>query len=194
MKKQTLILVAIMVFALKTSAQNLLGIPFKGTTASYVNALVKQKGFKVIQAETKTVKGYLLKGKILGYDCEVIVIGTPKTSQVCKVIAFTSPTNNFTTLTNTFDNIYGLLESKYGKSDDDCVDFFQSPYERHDGYEITAIQVGKYVRMCGFADKEPNLSVFVAIEEEPQVKIIWENKQNMALVEKERTDNAKNEL
>jgi uncharacterized pyridoxamine 5'-phosphate oxidase family protein len=59
---------------------------------------------------------------------------------------------------------------------------------------MTAISVGKYVRMCGFGENEPNMSVYQMIDKYPQVKIVWENKQNMELVSKERKESAQGEL
>jgi hypothetical protein len=135
-----------------------------------------------------------MKGKILDYNCDIIILGTPKTNQVCKMVVYTDKQTSFSDLTSIYDIIYTLLESKYGKANDECLDFFKTPYERHDGYEMTAISVGKYVRMCGFGENEPNMSVYQMIDKYPQVKIVWENKQNMELVSKERKESAQGEL
>jgi hypothetical protein len=194
MNKNTIMLVAMLVFALTAKAQTLLGIPFSGSTNTFVNALVKQKGFTLVKSNTTGVKSYIMKGKILDYNCEIIILGTPKTNQVCKMVVYTDKQTSFNDLTSTYNIIYTLLESKYGKANDECLDFFKTPYERHDGYEMTAISVGKYVRMCGFGENEPNMSVYQMIDKYPQVKIVWENKQNMELISKERKESAQGEL
>ena len=194
MKKQTLLFIAMLVFALNGKAQTLFGIPFKGNTNDFAMALVNQKKFIKPATQPKGMNAVFLKGQVLGNDCDIYIIGTPKTNQVCKLVAYTIPSTTFSNLTNTYDRIHQLLEVKYGKDSQECVDYFKSPYERHDGYEMNAIKLGKYVRMCGFGSSEPNLSVFAIIENTPKVQIIWENKENMTIMIKERNDSAKDEL
>jgi hypothetical protein len=186
-------LVAMLVFALTTKAQSLLGIPFSGNTNTFKNELVK-KGFVVQPNKTGVKNVFILKGTILGRECNVFVFGTPKTNQVYKMVAYTPEETNFTDLSSTFDVIQGYLEEKYGKGEDECLDYFKSPYERYDGYEMTAIKVNKYLRMCLLGNKEPNMSVAILIEKYPQVKMIWENVANTEVNKAERLEKAKNEL
>lgn len=194
MMKKLSLLVAMVIFALTSNAQTLLGIPFNGDAKVFVNKLVKEKGFVLDKSNVDGSNTYILSGKILGYQCEVIVLGTSKTNQVCKMVAYTPNATTFSDLTSTFNSIYTLLEAKYGKNDRECIDYFTTPYERGDGYEISAIKLGKYIRMCMFGENEPNLSAYEIIEKYAQVKLVWENKENMQLLKKERLESAKDEL
>lgn len=187
-------LVAMVIFALTSNAQTLLGIPFSGDAKVFASKLVA-KGF-VPQKNTTTVKNLsVFKGIILGKSCEVYVFGTAKTNQVFKMIAYTDRETTFSDITSTFDVLNGYLEEKYGKNqENECIDFFKSPYERGDGYEMTAIRSGKYVRMCVYGDNEPNMSVMLSIEKFSQVKITWENDSMQEVQQKELKERAKNEL
>lgn len=73
------------------------------------------------------------------------------------------------------------------------MDFFSSPYERYDGYEMTAITVGKYIRMCQFPS-DSSMMPFIIIDKQPKVRISWEQKENMELNKQEKMEKAKNEL
>jgi hypothetical protein len=156
-----------------------------------VNQL-KEKGFIYLPEDSE--KGfYTLRGTLLGYDCEVYVSGTKKTNQLMKVSAYTQKETTFSSLTSTFDNIYTLMEAKYGKSEKECLDFFSSPYNRNDGYEMTALTVGKYVRVCQFPS-DSSMMPFMIIDKFPKVRISWEHKENMKLNKLENMEKAKDEL
>lgn len=180
-----------MIFALTIKAQTLLGIPFKGDALAFVTQL-KAKGF-VFKPENSKKGFYILKGTLLGYECDVYVSGTNKTNQIMKVSAYTQSEITFNSLSNTYDNIHTLLLAKYGVPIEECLDFFSSPYERYDGYEMTAISVGKYIRMCQFPS-DSSMMPFIIIDKQPKVRISWEHKENMELNKVEKMEKAKNEL
>ena len=192
MRKNTFLLAVMLIFALTTTkAQTLLGIPFQGDAFAFVNQM-KAKGFVYLPENSK--KGfYILKGTLLGYECDVYVSGTNKTNQLMKVSAYTRNETTFSSLTATFDNIYALMEAKYGGMEDECLNYFSSPYERHDGYEMTALAVGKYVRMCQF-ESDSSMTPFMIIDKFPKVRISWEHKENMELNKVEKMEKAKDEL
>ena len=192
MRKNTFLLAVMLIFALTTTkAQTLLGIPFKGDAFAFVNQM-KAKGFVYLPENSK--KGfYILKGTLLGYECDVYVSGTNKTNQLMKVSAYTRKETTFSSLSATFDNIYALMEAKYGAMEDECLNYFSSPYERHDGYEMTALAVGKYVRMCQF-ESDSSMIPFMIIDKFPKVRISWEHKENMELNKLENMEKAKDEL
>ena len=193
MRKHTIILVAMLVFALTTKAQTLLGIPFDGSAKVFANALV-QKGF-TLKPNVSSVKNvYILKGSILSRTFDVYVFGSAKTNTIYKMVAYSSRESNFSDLTSTYNYFYSLIEGKYGKSEHDCIDYFKVPYERGDGYEMTAVSTGKYVRMCLFGNKVPNLLVSMTIEKYAQVKIAWENTSNLEIHKSELSQSAKDEL
>jgi hypothetical protein len=110
-----------------------------------------------------------------------------------KVSAYTRKETTFSSLSATFDNIYALMEAKYGGMEDECLNYFSPPYERHDGYEMTAIAVGKYVRMCQF-ESDSSMIPFMIIDKFPKVRISWEHKENMELNKLENMEKAKDEL
>lgn len=192
MRKNTFLLAVMLIFALTTTkAQSLLGIPFKGDALAFVNQL-KAKGF-VFKPENSKKGFYILKGTLLGYECDVYVSGTNKTNQIMKVSAYAPNETTFTGLTNTYDNIYNLMFAKYGEPKEECLDFFSKPYERYDGYEMTAISVGKYIRMCQFPS-DSSMMPFIIIDKYPKVRISWEHKENMELNKVEKMEKAKDEL
>lgn len=180
-----------MIFALTTKAQTLLGIPFKGDALAFVTQL-KAKGF-VFKPENSKKGFYILKGTLLGYECDIYVLGTNKTNQLMKVSASAHSETTFTSLTNTFDNIYNLMVAKYSEPEDNCLDFFTTPYEKYDGYEMTAISVGKYIRLCQFPS-DSSMMPFMLIDKFPKVRISWEHKENFELNKQEKMEKAKNEL
>lgn len=62
-------------------------------------------------------------------------------NQLCKVLIFAKPLKEFKVVEE-YKSWKNKLEGKYGKPDLDH-EFFSSPYEQGDGYEIQAIEKGK---------------------------------------------------
>jgi hypothetical protein len=194
MKKQFISLMVMLVFALTSSnAQTLFGVPFDGNAYVFATNLTK-KGFVLKQNNTKIKNVYIMSGQVLNRQCEIYVFGSAKTNKLFRVVAYTPKELTFSGLSQTFDVVSGYLKEKYGEGERECLDYFKTPYELGDGYEMTAVATGNYIRMCVFGDNVPNVVVMTHIEEYPQVRIVWEHQVNVETHLKETKQKANEEL
>ena len=151
MKKLILTLFAI-VLAVSAFAQDqhlkFKGIPIDGTLTNYVKAL-KNAGYEFI-CQSPDDSGAALSGTFTNKDVTILVVTTPKTKTVWKVVVFFEDQNDWYSLKSDYKDLKASLTSKYGQPDP-VFEFFSSPYEEGDGYEMTAIWSDKCNYISFFA-------------------------------------------
>lgn len=179
--KKFLSLVAI-VFALNVNAQVFDGVPISGDLPTAL-AKFKAKGYVVQKTYTNSV---LLKGKVGVSPVELYIFVTPKTKKVYKFTIYFDAQTTWYSLKSQYERYFEIFEKKYG-APDSKYDFFSSPYEEGDGYEMSAVQLEK-ATFSAFWLKRENLTISLSISKWKQVEIVYENDKNMDLAKKEREE------
>lgn len=115
------------------------GIPITGKLKSFTSKLVSA-GFK---HETTRDDCTFLSGKFAGYeDCTIMVVSTPTTSIVWKVVVYLPDQYSWFSLKSTYNSMKKNYVEKYG-APSDTYELFLDPYNDGDGYELQAIKLEK---------------------------------------------------
>lgn len=179
--KKFLSLVAI-VFALNVNAQVFDGVSISGDLPTAL-AKFKAKGYIVQKTYTNSV---LLKGKVGVSPVELYIFVTPKTKKVYKFTLYFDAQTTWYSLKSQYERYFDIFEKKYGEPDSK-YDFFSSPYEEGDGYEMSAVSLEK-ATFSAFWLKRENLTISLSISKWKQVEVVYENDKNMDLAKKEKEE------
>jgi len=155
------------------------GVKVDGKITQFVEKL-KLKGFTVSKTITN---GYVMSGKFLGKPIELYVFSTPTSKLVTHVDAYFPKQTEWYTIKNEYETLKEKVTGIYGNPYEDFA-FFSSPYYEGDGYEESAVKIGK----CVFSSYWSNSnfwSIAVTIEDYMQVSISYENSKNMEIRKKE---------
>ena len=158
-----------------------------------VNAFVTElnkKGYSTIYHE-EDISGYVLEGTFAGiHDCEIYVLGTPKSKTTWKVVVKFPEKNSWYLIKNDYNELVESYTKKYGKPKDHR-EFFSYPYEDGDGYEMTAISTKKchYITMYETDVATIDISIEKGYKGGAYIRVSYEDKINTDL----RT-NEKNEI
>lgn len=140
--KRLFILVFLCCFGVVLHAQQHLtfkSIPIQGSLSEFVGKL-KAQGFVV---ENKYDTGISMKGSFVGFkDCSIIIMATAQTQTVWKVAAFLPDQSSWSSTCSRYEEFKEKYTNKYGKPSEE-FEFFMSPYELGDGYELQAIALDK---------------------------------------------------
>jgi len=128
---------------------------------------------------------YSLDGKFGGKECDIYFLSTEKTKTVWKVAVFFEEKRNWSFLKSDYNSIKEQLTIKYGHPKD-SYNFFSSPYQEGDGYELQAIQNEK-CRYLTIWELEGG-SIALQISESCRLVIQYEDKTNMKKMQKENKE------
>jgi hypothetical protein len=188
MKKITTTL-AVMLISIVSNAQVFMGISVSGPVASF-NAQLRAKGFTMdaLQSEGDL---YVFNGTISTKDVEVVVITTPTSKLVKKIVVFYPKQESWYSLKSEFNDVFEVISKKYGQPDDNYA-FFKSPYEEGDGYEMTAVGTENCFYLSAWKANAtyPNQTIAVRIVKSKRVTLAYENDAMMtkADLEQEKID------
>lgn len=176
-------MVALLV-SISTYAQFFMGVKVAGTTTEFSNQL-KLKGFQLSSESTASLT--VMKGKLGGESVELLIVGSPKTHLTSKLVVVYPTQETWYSLLDNYQKVKKILTEKYGEPDKG-YEFFESPYELGDGYELQAVKLEKcfYVKVWHETEKFPNQTLAVRISPSLHVSLIYENNENMALAEEEQ--------
>jgi hypothetical protein len=177
MKKLLTILFAFITF--NSFSQQFDGVPISGTLPNII-AKFKEKGDAFISTD-KTVT--TMKGKVASYPIELLIIVTPKTKQVCKVVIFFAKETNWYSLKSQYLKFKDVLIEKYGEYSNN-YEYFRKPYFEGDGYEMSAVGLDNVVYATYWLNTE-NMNIVVEIEKYKQVSITYENVEMMRIKKNE---------
>jgi hypothetical protein len=184
MKKITTTL-AVMLISIVSNAQVFMGMSVSGPVAAF-NAQLKTKGFTldVLQTEGDL---YVFTGTISTKDVEIVVITTPTSKLVKKLVVFYPKQESWYSLKSQFNDVVEVITKKYGKPDDNYA-FFQTPYEEGDGYEMTAVGTENCFYLYAWKANAnfPNQTIAVRIVKSKRVTLAYENDAMMAKAELEQ--------
>jgi hypothetical protein len=158
----------------------IIGVPIQGDVNVAKQKFI-DKGFK----DGESVDGGIhLSGRLMNRDVNLYLITTPKTKQFCKAAIFFDEHTSWSSLKSEFKEFEEILTKKYGKPYD-TFKFFDSPYKEYDGYETTAVRIGKCNYFTFWKEaKSLNSSgytIAVQINKGMTVAIQYENKELMDL-------------
>lgn len=179
MKK--LLLAICLLSSVTSRSQEVMGIKVDGLRTDVVNKF-KAKGFKV--TGTPSEKAVTMEGVVNGNKYEVVVVNTPTTKKVWKIALYLSKQTDWYDIKATYEKYYNMLVEKYGQPNSFYTGF-SSPYYEGDGYEMSAVGLGKcnYTAFWDF--------VYIEISEFKQVYLSYENAVNVELnkIENKNIDN-----
>ena len=159
-----------------------LGIEVDGKRDEVIEKF-KAKGFIVKGDIDKPVVS--MNGSVGNINFELIIVSSPKSKIVRKFSVYLPEQSSWNSLLNDYTRYKKTLTDKYGNPEK-SFDFFSSPYELGDGYEMTAVAAEKshysaYWTLKGYA-------LSIVISKWKQVRIAYENENNSKISEKEQKD------
>jgi hypothetical protein len=160
-----------------------LGIEVDGKRDEVIEKF-KAKGF-IVDGDISKGNVVPMKGSIGNRDFELNIVSTPKTKVVWKFSVYLPKQSTWNSLLDDYTRYKKTLTDKYGNPEK-SFDFFSSPYELGDGYEMTAVAAEKshysaYWTLKGYA-------LSIVISKWKQVRIAYENENNSKISEKEQKD------
>jgi len=162
-------------------AQEFMGVKVEGDKLNLISQF-KSKGF-VLKGDSKQ-DAVIMEGNIGSKTYEIVISVTPKTKQVWKLSVYLPKSENWSRIREEYNEYLDLLTTKYGKPEQTYA-FFASPYKEGDGYEMSAIGLEK----CYYsAYWEDNIGISIQISKFKQVKVSYENKKNVELLEVEKKE------
>ena len=179
--KKILLTFCTIVLALALQAQE--HMAFKGVSmdcniTSFVSQL-KAKGYTV---EYQNEDGVILTGDFAGKsDCYVIVLPTKASKMVWKVVVQFPEKTSWYALKNEYLSYKESYTEKYGTPT--SYEYFRSPYEEGDGYELTALGVDK----CSYISfyEIPEGFISLEINKDKCVQVTYEDAINTATKRRE---------
>lgn len=159
-----------------------MGIPIAGSSEIFIKQL-EDKGFvKTGEFESS----YNFVGKFANEIVKLTFLASPRTNTVCKVIVLFPEKDTWTELKQDYFKKKNLYKSKYLLTD--AFEFFSSPYEDGDGYELRAVVADK----CSYASFFSEIGGHIGVEISPNkcIKVTYEDDENMKIAKSELEFNA----
>ncbi len=178
--KKHLLLFVLTLFVTNVYASNhikFMGIEVNGNYESFKDSL-KAKGFTFMSSYESLYKFY---GKFANEIVTLNVLASPKTRTVCKVIVYFPERKDWKELKKDYFSKKELYMSKYPLDRD--YEFFSTPYEDGDGYEMQAVAKEK----CSYASFYIAFGghIIVEIDKEAKLKVVYEDRENIKIAQKE---------
>jgi hypothetical protein len=184
--KRLLLVLFVLFFTSTLIAQTFMGIAIDGTQENIKVKLIS-KGFKLI----KSTKGdYYYKGKLNNDFITITVSSTPKSQKVYRFyITYEEVLNSWNSLLSEFNKRNEILVNKYGKPLKEKREY-EYPYKEGDEYSLLALEYGKlnYFNVWGSVGDSSNLSILLAITIEKNIAMLYMNKKNSDIADKEQSE------
>ena len=156
-------------------------IPINGHLSVFVQKM-KTLGYKSIYSSEKAE---VFEGIFAGKEANIYVLASSKSKTVFKVTVLYPKRETWLKLKSEFLDMKDLFQKKYG-TPNDVYDFFDSPYEEGDGYEIQALKSDKVHFVVFWDDKDGVIEL--SIDESCQVQITYEDNKNTIIANRELDD------
>lgn len=163
-----------------------MGIEVNGNYKSFKDSL-KSKGFSYVSSFETLHK---FRGKFANEIVVLNVLASPKTNTVIKVIVYFPKKNKWNDLKKDYFSKKELYNTKYPIDRD--YEFFSSPYEDGDGYEMRAVSKGA----CNYVSFFLAIGGYITVEidKQAQIKVVYEDRDNIKIGKKELEQNAINDI
>lgn len=191
--KRFLLMMALVILATSAvGAQNephlkFMGIEIDGKLSVFGQKLEK-KGFTEI---TRVSDRVLYEGKFAGRYCNVVVSATSNNTEVFQVIVILED-DNWSDIKSCYFDFKKSLSEKYTRGLN--VEYFQDPYYEGDGYELSAIIRDKCNYVSFFDAEGGKIMLKIGGGDEPQVRIVYEDKQNVNIFENNSNNQMMNDI
>ena len=159
-----------------------MGIEINGNIDIFKKELIN-KGF-IYTDSFKTAHKFI--GEFANEIVELTVLASPKTNIVCKVTVNFPKKDNWIDLKNEYFKKKKMYKSKYIL--DSEFEFFSLPYEDGDGYEMKAVSREKCNYLSIFLTQGGGISL--TISSSAQIKVSYENSENLKKAQLELENNA----
>lgn len=163
-----------------------MGIEVNKSTRTFKDSLYT-RGFKPIKTDKKTYSFY---GKFANEIVTVEIIPMPKSQNICKIIVLFPKKHTWSQLRADYFDKKKLYLEKYRLDSD--YEFFSSPYEEGDGYELRAVFNEKCKYISFFKVEGGHISI--EIDKGSQIKITYEDEENINLAQKELKEDALDDI
>ncbi|MCE8862754.1 hypothetical protein [Phocaeicola vulgatus] len=170
------------VFLTAQSHLTFMGIEISGHEDEFKKHL-EQKGFEYLSSYEHS---HAFFGKFANEYVNLLVLSSPKTNVVCKVIVQFPQKEKWYDLKRDYFNKKELYSSKYVLDKD--FEFFSSPYEDGDGYEMRAIASEKCTYTTFFL--APNGGIILEIDKKKRIVVSYEDTLNTQLSKDELFEKA----
>jgi hypothetical protein len=177
--KKCLIALMFIVVSNLTNAQSFDAVSISGPINSAIMKY-RQKGYVFVKAESNVVQ---MKGTVAGNAVKLLLVSTPNTKLFAKAVVQLPKQDSWLSLRMMHDKFTSLMEEKLGEPTD-SYEFFVSPYERGDGFELSAVSLEKCIYSKFWFGKN-NLNLAVVINKGKFVEISYENNELMEKVKEE---------
>jgi hypothetical protein len=176
--KKTITLCLALAFTISAFSQEFLGVKVDGNKDLIQKKFI-EKGFKFVSYKDNYLQ---LKGNVSSNEVELNILFTPKTKVAWKFVIYLPEQSSWYSLKSQYIEYLDMLKSKYGEPKDN-YNFFSSPYNEGDGYEMTGVKVDKCNYAAYWEDK-----YIIEISKYAQVKIVYENPINAEIFSKEKKE------
>lgn len=178
--KKYILTIALAISVTLLSAQSFNGVPLEGDLPTLITRY-KAKGFTFVKY---IENGAILKGKVANYPIELYVFTTPKSKKVYKAVAYLDKEVSWSSIKSNYERFVEIFTEKYG-TPTSKLERFIDPYYEGDGYEMSALSLEKCDYYTLWMDVQ-KMNMSVEISKYKQVKLTYENIQNIELMTKER--------
>ncbi len=171
-------------------------VPIDGSLRAFTSQ-IEAKGFTLVYTPSDN-SGAAFTGKFIGKEVTLLVITSPKTRTVWKVAVDFGDQRSWYSLKSDYRDLKNSLSVKYGIPT--SYEYFRSPYEEGDGYEMTAIYAEKCVYVSYFDVKENDKvvgTIALSIEKhdtQGYVSLRYEDAVNASMASSEKNANIYDEL
>lgn len=163
-----------------------MGIDVNGKYESFKDSL-EAKGF-VYTNSYETLHTFY--GKFANEIVTLNVLASPKTKTVCKVYVLFPIKKEWKALKQEYFTKKEMYKSKYQMDKD--YEFFLYPYEDGDGYEYRAVKSDKCRFISFFYAMDGHVTVEIC--KSAQVKIVYEDRENIKLAKNELEQTALDDI
>ena len=184
MKRIVLVLLFIIqcVCARSSGHIKFMGMDVTGNMESFKDSLVT-KGFFYVESFKSSCRFH---GEFANEFVTLTILASPKTQMVCKIIVEFPSKSEWKDLKEDYFKKKKLYKSKYPLDKD--FEFFSSPYEDGDGYELRAVSREK----CNYVSFFWAVGGYIIVEigKTAQVRVSYEDRENMKIAQKELEQSA----
>lgn len=168
------------------------GMFIDGDINEFEQKLLEQ-GYELVEKDESSVA---VMGSFAGKeDCVIYVVGTPVSKTVCKIAVYLEESSSWQTLKAEYLNLKKLYTEKYGRPKSN--ERFYKPYYEGDGYEISALRREKCTYSSKFESENTIIDLLISYNGESDkgfVFVIYKDKINAAIQEKEMNQNISNDI
>ena len=157
------------------------GIPIDGALTEFVNKL-QDLGFKVNSSRNDCAQ---ITGEFSSKICEIYIQASLISNTTYQVCVILKESDNWFDIRTTYDEYKKLLTSKYGTGR--SIEDFVSPYYEGDGYEMTAIRKNKCQFLTIYELPNGTVVLGVASLKDGSVVLMYTDKINYELAEREKS-------